>query len=364
MNNNTIKPPVLFTPSGCLTGEALILFVSESLNGAELATAEQHIAECALCADAADGLRLWLRENNTGEPLKNFQTRTDLINNRIKQRIHSNEFVETTQIKRLSDRPYVWFAAAAAIILLMGIGFVFWIQNQNSAKMQAQRQLKKKEAAFIAQIPEALAYPPSNSKVILNVKYNSKKGAHVPPTVTIVNDDIAMGLERLRPGRNNTGKTNDETEYTETRQGVESDDYREESGVYKGQNSTRSLPARNSGGATKKSETDEETSSVFISVQQMPSFPGGDAARRKYLAKNLRYPARAAENGIQGSVIVSFLVNSDGKIEDVKILHGIGGGCDEEALRVVKFMPRWNPGYLNGKKVDVLFTMPVNFKLR
>jgi TonB family protein len=145
---------------------------------------------------------------------------------------------------------------------------------------------------------------------------------------------------------------------------VESDVFREESGIYKGQNSKRALAAKNSGGAMEKAETDEETSSVFISVQQMPSFPGGDAARKKYLSRKLKYPAQASENGIQGTVYVSFVVKTDGSLANIKILHGIGGGCDDEALRVVKLMPRWKPGHQNGKSVRTLINMPVYFKLQ
>jgi protein TonB len=96
----------------------------------------------------------------------------------------------------------------------------------------------------------------------------------------------------------------------------------------------------------------------------MPSFPGGDSERLKFLSKNIRYPQQAAENGIQGPVYISFVVKTSGILADVKILQGIGGGCDEEAIRVVKKMPRWNPGYLNGKKVAVLFNMKIDFRLQ
>jgi protein TonB len=96
----------------------------------------------------------------------------------------------------------------------------------------------------------------------------------------------------------------------------------------------------------------------------MPSFPGGDAERKKFLSKHLRYPLYAAEKDIQGNVYIGFIVKKDGSLDNIKILHGIGGGCDEEALRVMRMMPPWKPGYLKGKKVDVLFTMPVYFKLR
>ena len=108
----------------------------------------------------------------------------------------------------------------------------------------------------------------------------------------------------------------------------------------------------------------EESKPVFTIVEEMPSFPGGDAERNKFLAENIQYPQQATENGIQGTVYVSFVVDSKGNVTDVKILRGIGGGCDEEALRVVRMMPKWHPGKQNGKNVRVLFNMPIYFKLQ
>ena len=111
-------------------------------------------------------------------------------------------------------------------------------------------------------------------------------------------------------------------------------------------------------------EVPEEKKEVFTIVEEMPSFPGGETERNTFLAKNIVYPQQATENGIQGTVYVSFVVDSKGNVTDVKVLRGIGGGCDEEALRVVKMMPQWRPGKQNGKQVRVLFNMPIYFKLQ
>ena len=111
-------------------------------------------------------------------------------------------------------------------------------------------------------------------------------------------------------------------------------------------------------------EVPEEKKEVFTIVEEMPSFPGGEAERNKFLATNIVYPQQATENGIQGTVYVSFVVDSKGNVTDVKVLRGIGGGCDEEAVRVVKMMPQWHPGKQNGKQVRVLFNMPIYFKLQ
>ncbi|MEO6189053.1 MAG: energy transducer TonB [Saprospiraceae bacterium] len=101
----------------------------------------------------------------------------------------------------------------------------------------------------------------------------------------------------------------------------------------------------------------------FKYVEQMPEFPDGYAAMYNYLKHNIDYPSFARENGIQGSVIIQFVVSSSGDLTKVSIARGIGGGCDEEALRVVRSMPNWKPGKHYGKSVPVIFTLPINFKL-
>lgn len=102
---------------------------------------------------------------------------------------------------------------------------------------------------------------------------------------------------------------------------------------------------------------------IFTVVEESPTFPGGDAARIQFLQENIKYPQIARESSIQGTVYVTFVVERTGKVTDVKILRGIGGGCDEEALRVIKAMPSWNPGKQRGKPVRVQFNMPIKFTL-
>jgi len=110
-------------------------------------------------------------------------------------------------------------------------------------------------------------------------------------------------------------------------------------------------------------EEEEEEAQIFTVVESMPSFPGGDAARIKYLNENIKYPQMARESGIQGRVFVTFVVERNGAVTDVRVLRGIGGGCDEEAIRVIKNMPKWNSGKQRGKAVRVQFNMPILFKL-
>ncbi len=106
-----------------------------------------------------------------------------------------------------------------------------------------------------------------------------------------------------------------------------------------------------------------DSNQVLMLVEEMPEFPGGMAALSAYVSQHLRYPKEARKQDIEGRVLVTFVVEKDGSISDVRVLRGIGGGCDEEALRVVQQMPAWKPGQQGGKPVRVKFTLPMRFKL-
>lgn len=110
---------------------------------------------------------------------------------------------------------------------------------------------------------------------------------------------------------------------------------------------------------------EEEEEVIFMVVETMPEFPGGQQALFKYLSENVKYPVIAQENGVQGRVICQFVVNKDGAIVDVEVVRSGGDpSLDKEAVRVIKSMPKWNPGKQRGKAVRVKYTVPVNFRLQ
>ncbi|MEI7596411.1 MAG: energy transducer TonB [Bacteroidota bacterium] len=100
---------------------------------------------------------------------------------------------------------------------------------------------------------------------------------------------------------------------------------------------------------------------VSLEFEVSPTFQGGADSLRNFLIRNVQYPEVAKQNEIHGVVYVGFVIEKDGLISNVKVLRGIGGGCDEEAIRVVKLMPKWNPGYSKGKPVRVSFVVPIKF---
>jgi protein TonB len=103
---------------------------------------------------------------------------------------------------------------------------------------------------------------------------------------------------------------------------------------------------------------------VYTYVEQMPVFPGGQEALLKYIAQNIKYPALALRNQVEGKVFIAFVVGPDGQVSDVKVQKGIGAGCDEEAARVIKNLPKFAPGKQNGRAVSVSYTVPVTFAIR
>ena len=99
-------------------------------------------------------------------------------------------------------------------------------------------------------------------------------------------------------------------------------------------------------------------------VEVMPQYPGGQIAMMKYIMENIKYPKQAMKEGIQGRVTVSFIVEKDGRVSNVRLLRSVQSALDKEAIRVVKSMPKWTPGKHNGKSVRVRFNLPVMFKLK
>ena len=111
-------------------------------------------------------------------------------------------------------------------------------------------------------------------------------------------------------------------------------------------------------------QTVVEDDAIFLVVENEPEFPGGEDSLYAYIARNIKYPEAAKKEKIEGRVFVTFVVEKDGQVSSVKLLRDIGGGCGQEAIRVVKSMPKWKPGTQRGKPVRFQFNMPVSFGLQ
>ncbi|MFB9842118.1 energy transducer TonB [Mucilaginibacter ginsenosidivorans] len=118
------------------------------------------------------------------------------------------------------------------------------------------------------------------------------------------------------------------------------------------------------GNSDVKQVTEEDPNKIFTAVEQEPTPVNGMAAFYKYLGNNIRYPAVAKENNVQGKVFMQFVVEKDGSLTDVKVIRGIGSGCDQEAVRVLQNAPKWRPGIQNGRPVRVQYNVPISFTLQ
>jgi periplasmic protein TonB len=132
--------------------------------------------------------------------------------------------------------------------------------------------------------------------------------------------------------------------------------------------STRTVDVDSSSGKDPLPDNKENngngTAKTFLWVEEMPMFPGGESEMLKFISKNVKYPGPARENNISGIVNISFIVDQNGEIKNIETLRSIGGGCAEEAIRVIKMMPTWKPGKQNGQAVNVQFQLPISFTLK
>ncbi len=415
MSDTNNKSSAPFTPSGCLSGDALMLFVTGSLSDSDLKLAQQHISECPLCADAADGLKMWLQEQTPDQqdsvkesdslksetsglsvkpPLEKgykskspgtaaykFHTRTEGINERIKQRVNFHKEVDAVQHKRRQIKPYAWIGAAATVVLFLSIFYILRVQNLFDKQELARKNIiQEKEQNSIIENSDSILKS-SNLALKEENQFKVKRSSEIPNAIPVIsNDEISsyqnnsiiedLSLEEIAEAEKfDTSVTENNNSPTEVAGTVIT--------AYKvplekkstGYAVMEEKPVPEIDGVkvnkSKRSENKEKESEevIFTIVEQMPEFPGGQEKMLDFLSENLKYPDSAKESGIQGTVYISFVVRKDGRISEVKVLRSIGGGCDEEAVRVVKKMPRWKPATQRGKKVDVLFNLPIVFKL-
>ncbi len=402
MNDRKKKSSALFMPSGCLTGDALMNLVSDALLGEELIMAQRHVEGCPLCSDSVDGLRMWLKKNHAdaspgqakhakpdAETLKpgngdqlaaerartaagwshrEFQARTETINERIRHKVRSRVRVSNPGIKRISYKPFVWMATAATIALFVGVFYIFWVQNLSDKRKLAEQAAQEAELAASHTGDSTTVYKP--------VMAMNRKSRHAvsrpfraPVAEAFVDEETSQNQDELKATSEAVAIARDQQ--AQAALAVTGDQpapaavaVNEEVKPVVAGKAAEAVKSKVAGIVAYKTEMAKESDAVFTVVEEMPSFPGGETERNKFLSENIVYPQQAAENGIQGTVYVSFVVDTKGNVTDAKILRGIGGGCDEEALRVVKMMPKWVSGKQNGKRVRVLFNMPVYFRLQ
>ena len=217
----------------------------------------------------------------------------------------------------LEGRKSTWLLVGYVVVL--AFMFVAFEWTQRDVKIDTSQAVAdlvfEEEIIPITETPEQQAPPPPEAPKVAELLEIVDDKAEIDETTTIINEDNAAPVE------------------------------------------VKYVPVQ-----VVEEEPEEQT--IFEVVENMPDFPGGQAALMQYLAKNIKYPTIAQENGTQGRVIVQFVVNRDGSIVDAKVVRSVDPYLDKEALRVINTMPKWKPGMQRGKPVRVKFTVPVMFRLQ
>jgi protein TonB len=239
-------------------------------------------------------------------------------------------------------------ALLLTLAILVAIGFIVWakvaIENQLASRVAIETDV---ELSKLAQKKETKVERKEPVKIEMEKQVVEKVKSSVKFTAPEIKKDNEVNPEDEIKSQDDLSKTNTAIGSFD----VKGND--EEGGeVLKAQQV-----------AVDEAPKEEETK-VFDVVEQMPSFPGGDAELMKYLNTHIKYPVVAEENGIQGRVICTFVVERDGSITDVKVMKSVDPSLDKEAVRVLKSMPKWIPGKQNGSAVRVKFTVPVTFRLQ
>lgn len=260
-----------------------------------------------------------------------------------------NEAYGAYAIRRDTSRRNLW-AVIALICGLIAIVALFLIVNVAQNAIAAAAAEHETEVTLEA-IEEELEEEKDDEEIVYEVEELEQLVAEE----TVMNSEKFTAYEMEDDAPEQVTKTQDEVATSDVAIGAIDYD--------QGSNEAEHVLKVNEKVVDEVPPAVEETK-VFDVVEQMPSFKGGDAALMEWLNKNIKYPVIAEENGIQGRVVATFVVERDGSITDVKIVKSVDPSLDKEAVRVLKSMPKWIPGKQNGQPVRVKYTVPVTFRLQ
>lgn len=258
-----------------------------------------------------------------------------------------NKVYGAYQLRRSTGKRNIWamvFVAAVAAVTYLGLAAYNSYQAAQKAKFEAEM-----EASLIETKKEAKVEKKTETPKVEQVQKVEKVKSSIAFTPPVIKKDSEVKPEEEM-------KTQDELKETKTAIGAFDVKGNDESGG-------TVLKAVEEIATPEPPKQEAEQNKVFDVVEQQPQFPGGMGALNQWLGSNIKYPAMAAENGIEGRVIVQFVVERDGSVSGVHVVRGVDSSLDKEATRVVAQMPKWIPGKQNGSAVRVKYTVPVTFRL-
>ena len=259
-----------------------------------------------------------------------------------------NKVYGAYQLRRSTGKRNIWamvFVAAVAAVTYLGLAAYNSYQAAQKAKFEAEM-----EASLIETKKEAKVEKKTETPKVEQVQKVEKVKSSIAFTPPVIKKDSEVKPEEEM-------KTQDELKETKTAIGAFDVKGNDEAGG-------TVLKAVEEIATPEPPKQEAEQNKVFDVVEQQPQFPGGMGALNQWLGSNIKYPAMAAENGIEGRVIVQFVVERDGSVSGVHVVRGVDSSLDKEATRVVSQMPKWIPGKQNGSAVRVKYTVPVTFRLQ
>lgn len=367
-NHNIAK---LFDQSGNLTPQALERFLAGRLPEEEMAMVERHLQTSPFDREALEGFR--------GVPQEKMADVVAGLNARISEMAGGHQATR----RSLPVKRQYWAAAATLLSLVSLTALLLFLFHNNiqptelatarpdTATLRPDIRPPSGAATIPSEPPPAMTtetLPPANAQQAARSDDREKDVAkpetpssdrppidriHAVHNVAELADDNPIEadqkIEILRP------ELEPEPEADDLQAPAIQKENKTSAGKVVGAARTMIL--------AEEAMEDEAAAEIFMVVEQMPEFPGGTDSLFRFLARNITYPAAAREQGIQGRVFVSFVVEKDGAVTHVKVIRGIGGGCDEEAVRVVEMMPDWIPATQRGKPVRVQYNLPIKFSL-
>ena len=259
-----------------------------------------------------------------------------------------NKVYGAYQLRRSTGKRNIWamvFVAAVAAVTYLGLAAYNSYQAAQKAKFEAEM-----EASLIETKKEAKVEKKTETPKVEQVQKVEKVKSSIAFTPPVIKKDSEVKPEEEM-------KTQDELKETKTAIGAFDVKGNDEAGG-------TVLKAVEDIATPEPPKQEAEQNKVFDVVEQQPQYPGGMGALNQWLGSNIKYPVMAAENGIEGRVVVQFVVERDGSVSGVHVVRGVDPSLDKEATRVVSAMPKWIPGKQNGSAVRVKYTVPVTFRLQ
>ena len=259
-----------------------------------------------------------------------------------------NKVYGAYQLRRGTGKRNIWamvFVAAVAAVAYLGLAAYNSYQAAQKAKFEAEM-----EASLIETKKQAKVEKKTEAPKVEQVQKVEKVKSSIAFTPPVIKKDSEVKPEEEM-------KTQDELKETKTAIGAFDVKGNDEAGG-------TVLKAVEDIATPEPPKQEAEQNKVFDVVEQQPQYPGGMGALNQWLGSNIKYPVMAAENGIEGRVVVQFVVERDGSVSGVHVVRGVDPSLDKEATRVVSAMPKWIPGKQNGSAVRVKYTVPVTFRLQ